>query len=426
METGYPDTYYLATARGLKLRPRLRERVTADVCVIGGGYTGLSAALHLAERGYDVVLLEAHRVGWGAAGRNGGQVASGQRRDEEELERRFGREHARALWDLAGEAKATVRERVARHAIDCDLKSGQLITAARPEHGEALRRRAGKLAGEYGYADARFVSAGELPSMVGSRAFFGGLLDTGAMHLHPLNYALGLALACDAAGVRIFEHSAVLDYTLAEPSSVRAGLGEVTARHVVLGCDGYLGGLEPRIAARNMPINNFIIATAPLGEARARALIRDDVCVHDTRFVVNYFRLSADRRLLFGGGENYRTGFPADIAAFVRPYMLRIFPQLAEVPVDYAWGGALGISRTRLPHVGRLPPNIFFAQGFSGHGISIATLAGKLIAEAVAGTAERFDIMARLPAPAWPGGTLLRWPLLALGMLYYSLRDRLG
>jgi gamma-glutamylputrescine oxidase len=426
METGYPDSYYLATARGLKPRPRLRERVSANVCVIGGGYTGLSAALHLAERGYDVVLLEAHRVGWGAAGRNGGQVASGQRRDEAVLEARFGPEQAHRLWDLAEEAKQLVRERIAHHGIDCDLKPGQLITAAKPAHADQLRQRAGKLARDYHYPHARFVPATELPDMIGSGSFFGGLLDTGAMHLHPLNYALGLARACDAAGVRIFEHSRTLDYTLAEPASVRTDLGEVIARYIVLGCDGYLGRLEPRIAARNMPINNFMVATAPLGEARARSLIRDDVCVHDTRFVVNYFRLSADRRLLFGGGENYRTRFPADIAAFVRPHMLKVFPQLADVAIDHAWGGALGISRTRLPHIGRLPPNVFFAQGFSGHGISIATLAGELIAEAVAGTAERFDVMARLPAPAWPGGDLLRAPLLALGMLYYALRDRLG
>jgi gamma-glutamylputrescine oxidase len=271
----------------------------------------------------------------------------------------------------------------------------------------------------------RYVAPDELPQMLGSTAFHGGLLDAGALHLHPLNYALGLALAAEAAGVRIFEQSAVLDYTAATPSVVRTAQGEVRARYVVLGCDGYLGRLEPRIAARIMPINNFMVATAPLGEARARALIRDDVCVHDTRFVVNYFRLSADRRLLYGGGENYRHGFPVDIAGLVRPYMLRVFPQLAGVAIDYAWGGTLGISRTRLPHIGRLAPNVFFAQGFSGHGISIATLAGKLIAEAAAGTAERFDVLARLPAPAWPGGTLLRWPLLVLGMFYYSLRDRL-
>jgi gamma-glutamylputrescine oxidase len=425
METGYPDSYYLATARGLKLRPQLRGRITADVCVIGGGYTGLSAALELAERGYDVALLEAHRVAWGAAGRNGGQVGSGQRRDETELEARFGRDEAHRLWDLAEEAKDLVRRRIARHNIDCDLMGGQLIVAAKASHADVLRRRADKLARDYGYGQAGYVPPAELPAMLGSRAFFGGLLDAGAMHLHPLNYALGLASACEEAGVRLYEHSAALDYTRSDPTSVRTALGEVTARYVVLGCDGYLGRLEPRIAARIMPINNFMIATAPLGEDRARALIRDDVCVHDTRFIVNYFRLSADRRLLFGGGESYGTGLPPDVGALVRPHMSKVFPQLADVAVEHAWGGSLGISRSRLPHVGRLVPNVFFAQGFSGHGISIGTLAGALIAEAVSGTAERFDVLARLPAPVWPGGTLLRWPLQVLGMLYYGLRDKL-
>ena len=411
METGYPDSYFLATARGLKLRPQLRERVTADVCVIGAGYTGLSAALALAERGYAVVLLEAHRAGWGAAGRNGGQVGSGQRKDESELEAEFGRERARQLWDLAEESKDLVRLRVARHNIDCDLTPGQLIVAAKPAHAIAMRSRAEKLGRDYGYHDARYVPQAELPSMLGSQVFFGGLLDRGAMHLHPLNYALGLANACEHAGVRLYEHSAALDYTLADPASVRTDKGEVTARFIVLGCDGYLGNLEPRIAGRIMPINNFIIGTAPLGEERARSLIRDDICVHDTRFVVNYFRLSADRRLLFGGGENYRAGFPPDIRAFVRPYMLKVFPQLAGAAIEYAWGGTLGISRTRLPHVGRLPPNIFFAHGFSGHGISIGTLAGQLIAEAVAGTAERF----RHPGATARAG-LARWYAVAVAV----------
>jgi gamma-glutamylputrescine oxidase len=425
METGYPDSYYLATARGLKPRPQLRGRVTTDVCVIGGGYAGLSAALQLAERGFDVVLLEAHRAGWGAAGRNGGQIGSGHRKDEAELEARFGRELARRLWNLSEQAKALVRRRIARHNIDCDLTAGQLIVAAKPAHAEILRRRADKLVRDYEYPDARYVTPAELPSMLGSRAFFGGLLDAGAMHLHPLNYALGLAAACEEAGVRLYEHSAALGYTRTDPASVRTAMGEVSARYIVLGCDAYLEGLEPRIATRVMPINSFMIATGPLGEERARSLIRDDVCVHDTRFVVNYFRLSADRRLLFGGGESYGRELPRDIGALVRPRMLKIFPQLADVPVAHAWGGALGISRSRLPHVGRLPPNVFFAQGFSGHGISLGTLAGVLIAEAVGGTAERFDVLARLPAPAWPGGTVLRWPLLVLGMLYYGLRDRL-
>lgn len=425
METGYPESYYLATARGLTPRLSLRQSVSADVCVIGGGYAGLSAALHLAERGYRVVLLEAHHAGWGAAGRNGGQIGSGHRRDEGELEAQFGREEAHRLWELSEEAKDIVRQRVSRHRIDCDLRPGQLIAASKPSHAELLKSRADKLAGEYGYTQTRYVPSAELPSLLGSERFSGALLDWGAMHLHPLNFALGLARACEEAGVQLYEQTAALDYTAESPARVHTAQGEVTARFVVLGCDGYLGRLEPRIAARIMPINNFVIATAPLGAERARSLIRDDVCVHDTRFVVNYFRLSADQRLLFGGGENYRAGFPADIEAFVRPYMLKIFPQLADVAIDYAWGGTLGISRTRLPHVGRLPPNVFFAHGFSGHGISLGLLSGKLIAGAVAGTAERFDVLARLPAPAWPGGTLLRWPLLVLGMLYYGLRDRL-
>ncbi|MCK6371521.1 MAG: FAD-binding oxidoreductase [Gammaproteobacteria bacterium] len=424
-EPGYPRSWYAATANETVLRPALRGSTRADVCVIGGGYTGLSAALHLAERGYAVVLLEARRVGWGAAGRNGGQVGSGQRVGEAELEGRFGRETAHRLWSLAEEAKALVRERVMRHHIDCDLTPGQLVVAAKSAHARDLRARAEKLARDYDYPHARFIAAGELPGMLDSRTFYGGLLDQDAFHLHPLDLALGLARACEAAGVRIHEETTALGYTQHDPATVRTAGGEVVAGQVVLACDGYLGGLEPRIASRMMPINNFMVATAPLGAARARGLIRDRVCVHDTRFVVNYFRLSADDRLLFGGGENYRAGFPPDIAAFVRPYLLKIFPQLRDLAIDFAWGGTLGISRTRLPHLGRLPPNLYFAHGFSGHGISIGMLAGRLIAEAVAGSAERFDVLAGLPAPRWPGGALLRQPLLALGMLWYALRDRL-
>jgi gamma-glutamylputrescine oxidase len=419
------DSWYLATAKGFRDRPALAGDLAVDACVIGGGYTGLSAALHLAERGLSVALLEAHRVGWGAAGRNGGQVGSGQRVDEAELERRFGAGRARELWDLAEEAKHRVRELVARHAIDCDLRPGQLITAAKPLHDRWMRERHEFLANRYGYGDVRYVGSDELRQMLGSSAFHGGLFDAGAFHLHPLNYALGLALACESAGVQIFERTPALGHDGAAPATIRAPGGTVGAGIVVLACDGYLGSLEPRIAAANMPINNFIVATAPLGAERARTVIRDDVCVHDTRFVVNYFRLSADHRLLFGGGENYRAGMPGDIAAFVRPYLLKIFPQLADVAIDYAWGGALGITRTRLPHVGRLGPNVYYAQGYSGHGISIGTLSGQLIAEAAAGTLGRFDVMAQLPAPKWPGGALLRPPLLALGMLWYALRDRL-
>ena len=249
----------------------------------------------------------------------------------------------------------------------------------------------------------------------------------GAGHLHPLNYALGLARAAEDAGATLYEASRAtgIESAAGAKTLVRTAAGQVTADYLVLGCNGYLEKLEPRIAGRIMPINNYVLATAPLGEEGARAIIRDDVCVTDTKFVVDYYRLSADTRLLFGGGETYSRRFPADMKSFVRRYMLRVYPQLAETPIDYAWGGTLAITMNRLPAFGRLAPNTFYAQGYSGQGVALSSLAGKLIAEAVAGTAERFDVMARLPQRDFPGGTLLRWPGLVAGMLYYSLRDKL-
>ena len=422
---GHPDSYYVATANATAKHPQLTGSVYADVCVIGGGFTGVSAALHLAERGYDVVLLEAARIGSGASGRNGGQVISGQRIETTALERAFGTERARLLWQLAQEAKATVRERIARHAIACDLKPGALVAACKPRDAERLERTAEHLAEAYDYPHARYVSAPHIAEVLATRRYFGGLIDAGACHLHPLNYVLGLADAAAAAGVRAFEHSRVRRIQRTRPPIVGTDQGRVEARFVVLAMNGYLGGLVPELAAWIMPINNFMVATAPLGETAARALIRNDLAVSDTRFVPDYFRLSTDHRLLFGGGETYGPRFPDDIKGFVRNYMLRVFPQLAHVAIDYGWGGTLAITRTRLPHFARLAPEIFVAHGYSGQGIALATLAGKLIAEAVAGTAERFDVMADLQLRPFPGGTLLRRPALIAGMLYYGLRDRL-
>jgi gamma-glutamylputrescine oxidase len=261
--------------------------------------------------------------------------------------------------------------------------------------------------------------------MVATDDFLEGLYDSEAATLHPLNYTLGLARAARAAGATIFERSRVKGYTRSDPATVTTAGGSVDADFVVVACNGYLGKLEPRLAGKIMPINNFMIATEPLGEERARQLINGRFGVHDTRFVVDYFRLSDDHRLLFGGGENYRRGFPRNIDAFVRPYMLKLFPQLADVRTEFAWGGALSVTVNRLPHVGRLPPNLYFAQGYSGHGISIANFAGKIIAEAITGVAGRFDVFASLPVHTFPGGTLLRYPGMVLGMLYYSLKDRL-
>ncbi len=421
----YPPSYYVATAKGVPALGPLNGDETADVCVIGAGFTGLSAALHLAERGYSVTVIEAERVGWGASGRNGGQLGSGHRKNQRTLEEKLGLEWAHRLWSLAADGLATVKDLIARYEVDCDLKPGVLHAAWK--HGEAawFQDEVDHMAREYGYHMLRFVPREEMREMVDTERYHAGMLDMGGAHLHPLNFCLGLARGALAKGVRIYEHTPALDISRADPARVRTPNGTVTARHVVLACNAYLGSLAPDIAGRIMPVNNFIVATEPLGEARARSLIRDDVGVQDTKFVIDYYRLSADRRMLFGGGENYSGRLPSNIAAFVRKPMLRVFPQLADVRIDYAWSGTLAITMSRIPDFGRLAPNILYAQGFSGQGLNIATLAGKLMAEAIAGQAERFDWMADVRVPNFPGGTLLRYPGLIAGVLWYTLKDRL-
>jgi gamma-glutamylputrescine oxidase len=423
-QDGYPESYYAATANDLVLLPTLSGELEADVCVIGGGFTGLAAALNLAEAGRSVVLLEAERIGYGASGRCGGLVGSGQRRDVLETEALFGLERSRALWDLAEEAKAEIRRRIDAHRIDCGLADGQLVGIHKPAYAGYAAELASALEERYEYPGCRALSRDESRTRVATDDFLEAFWDPGALALHPLNFAIGLARAAQEAGVRVFEGSRVLGYSRKTPAEVRTASGRVIARDIVLGCNGYLGRLEKRVAGKIMPINNFMVATEPLGEQRALELIDGFYGVHDTRFVVNYFRLSRDYRLLFGGGENYRAGFPADIRRFVRPYMLKLFPQLEDVALDFAWGGTLSVTVNRLPHVGRLRPNVWFAQGYSGHGISTASFAGKLLAEAIGGDESRFDMLAALPTMTFPGGTLLRYPGMVLGMLYYGIRDR--
>lgn len=425
MISGYPNSFYAATAVGVDEHPMLQEQLQADVCVIGGGFTGLSAALNLAEQGLDVVLLEAERIGFGASGRNGGLIGSGQRKDVIEMEEQFGLEQSRLFWQFAEDAKQEIRNRVARHNIDCDLQDGQLEGVHKQGYLGMSAEVAEALAERYDYPHARALSREETRALVATDDYLEGLYDDQAMAIHPLNYALGLARAARDAGVRIFENSRVLEYTRSDPATISTATGSVKASFIVLGCNGYLRKLEPRVAGKIMPINNFLLTTESLDDERAKALIPGRYGIHDTRFVVNFYRMSADQRLIFGGGENYRAQFPKDIANFVRPKMLGLFPQLEDVRIDYAWGGTLSVTVNRLPHVGRLAPNLFFAQGYSGHGVSIANFAGKIIAEAIGGTASRFDAFASLPTHTFPGGTMLRFPGMVLGMLYYSLKDRL-
>ncbi|MEQ8262260.1 FAD-binding oxidoreductase [Pseudohaliea sp.] len=428
MDEGQPhtDSWYAASANRDLTFARLEGDREVDVCIIGGGYTGLSSAIHLRRRGYSVILLEANKVGWGASGRNGGHVGTGQRVDQPELEKMVGDERARALWDLGLEAVGTVCSLIDEFAIDCELKTGNLHVASSAQAGEDLAGEAEHLAERYGYDQLRYVPPAELPEWTSAQGMHGGLMDYGARHLHPLNYALGLAAAARDLGAELFEDSRVLDYREDTAVRVRTARGTVNARYLVLGCNGYLDKLEKRCAGRIMPINNYMLATEPLPEETARRLIRDDASMSDTRFVINYWKLSADNRLLFGGGETYTRTFPSDIKAFVRPYMLKIYPELEDAAIEYGWGGTLAITMSRLPDLGRLSARIFYAHGYSGHGVPIATLAGKILAEVISGSAERFDIMAGMPTRRFPGGTVLRFPGLVAGMLFYSLRDRLA
>jgi gamma-glutamylputrescine oxidase len=330
------------------------------------------------------------------------------------------------LWDLGLEGVSTVCELIDEFNIQCELKKGNLHAASTKKAAAELREEVDHLQAIYDYGDLRYVETDELAQMTSAQGFHGAILDTAARHLHPLNYCLGLARAAQELGVTLYENSRVTRYDENAHVHVHTDAGRVECEHLLLACNGYLGKLEPRVAGQIMPINNYVIATEPLSEETARRLIRDDTSMSDSRFVINYWKLSADNRLLFGGGESYTSRFPKDIPAFVRPYMAQIYPELADTTIEYGWGGTLAITLNRMPALGRVSPRVLYAHGYSGHGVPTATLAGKLLAETIAGTAERFDIMANVPTPRFPGGTLLRWPGLVAGMLYYAMRDRLG
>lgn len=420
----YPPSYYAASANPFPAPTRLEGDLTADVVVIGGGYTGLSAALHAAEAGFSVILLEARRIGWGASGRNGGQMIPGLRWQAGELVDRFGKDRARQLLSLANQASERVRGRIKRHAISCDLRHGHFLAAAKPSHLQHMRRELATLQDLLGYEGGEIVERGEVGHHVASDGYFGGFYDANGGHLHPLNYALGLAEAALAAGVRIFEASAVTGLDRGDPVVATCAAGKVTARFGVLATDVEIEALDRDAGRMTMQVANYNVATAPLSPEQAQALMPSGAAIADSRFVLNYFRFSADNRLIFGGGERYSPRPPQDIAAFVRPYLEGVFPQLSGVGIDYCWGGMVGVSLNRLPQFGRRG-NVFHAHGWSGHGVLLTTLAGELIADAMRGTAERFDLFASLPGRPFPGGPLLRHPLYVLGMAWFALKDRL-
>jgi gamma-glutamylputrescine oxidase len=415
-------SYYAATANPAPAFPALAGDVVADVCVVGGGIAGCSTALHLAEKGYRVVLLEGERIGWGASGRSGGQAIVGFASGQEKIVDAVGPENARRLWDISVEGLELIADRVARHRIECDLHWGQLHAALKPRQRDDLLAEQETLAKQYGY-ELEFLERDAVRQILATDRYSAALYDKRSGHLHPLNYTLGLAAAARDAGVQIYEHSKVTKVDRTDPAVVSTANGKVKARFVALCCNAYIGGLEPALRNRIMPVGTYIVATEPLGEARIAELIRRNVAVSDANFVLDYFRRSADHRLIFGGRVSYSGLDPFNTARATRKRMLAVFPQLADARIDFAWGGYVDITMSRAPDFGRLASNVFYLQGFSGHGIALTGVAGKLIAETISGQAERFDLFSRLPHHNFPGGPLLRTPSLVLAMLWYRMRD---
>ena len=419
-------SYYAASSLPQPDHPVLQGEHVADVCVVGGGFTGLNTALELAERGMSVILLEAHKIGWGASGRNGGQLIRGVGHGLEQFEGIIGKDGVRQMKLMGLHAVEIVRQRVERFNIACDLTWGYCDLANKPRDLEGFAEEADELR-SLGYRhETRLLQANEVRSVVGSDRYVGGFVDMGSGHLHPLNLALGEAGAAAQLGVKLFEHSAVTRIDYGPQVRVHTAQGSVRANSLVLGCNAYLKDLNPQLSGKVLPAGSYIIATEPLSEARAHALLPQNMAVCDQRVALDYYRLSADRRLLFGGACHYSGRDPQDIAAYMRPKMLEVFPHLKDVKIDFQWGGMIGIGANRLPQIGRLPdqPNVYFAQAYSGHGVNATHLAGKLLAEAISGQhSDGFDLFAKVPHITFPGGKYLRSPLLALGMLWHRLKE---
>lgn len=422
----YPPSYY-AASRNIKRRPRsLKTDITTDICVVGAGYSGLSTALHLAEKGMKVVIVEGAEVGWGASGRNGGQIVNGLNASLETIERRYGASTANFVGGMLQEGAGVIYDWVDRYKISCDLKKGNIYAAYTEKHLDELAAKQ-KLWRQHGMNDHEMLDRVGVRRHIGSDVYCGGMIDHSGAHMHPLNLALGEAKAFESLGGTIFEKSPVTSVTQSNGTAiVQTDHGRVSAKAAVICGNAYLGNVVPELTPRVMPVSTQMIATVPLGEERARQLLPTDMCVEDVRYILDYFRLSADHRLIFGGGVVYGGTDPADVVAKIRPNLDRVFPALKSVKIDYAWSGNFALSFSRVPQVGRLGSNIYFAHGYSGHGITGTHLFGRILSEAITGDLTRFDTFAALPWIPFPGGRLFGAQYSTIGSWWYALRDKLG
>ena len=418
-------SYYAATANHQTDYPTLDTDITADVCVVGGGLSGVSTALELSERGYSVVLLEARKIGWGASGRNGGQLIRALTHDTERFRNQIGQEGVDSLDQMGLEAVRIVRERVEKYGIECDLKMGYFNAATRPRHLDELKEEL-EFHQKLGYSEEmQFLEKDQVSDVVGSDRYIGGLIDRGSGHLHPLNLCIGEARVAEKLGARLFEYSAVKSISYQNRPKVETDKGSVTADKLVLCGNAYMGYLEPRIGGKVLPAGSYIIATESLPESVHKRLMPADMAICDQNMALDYFRLSADKRLLFGGMCNYSGRDPKDIIKAIRPKMLRVFPELEKMKIDFKWGGMIGIGANRMPQVGRVERNVYFAQAYSGHGVNCTHMSGRVIAEEIAGNPERFNVYSKIRHMTFPGGRYLRSPLLAAGMLFHRAKDLL-
>lgn len=422
---GHTSSWYAASANDKTIRPTLQGDETADICIIGAGFTGLSAALELVEQGFSVIVLEGERIGFGASGRNGGQIVNGYSRDLETIAGRYGREKAAQLGAMSLEGGQIIRDRVKKYAMDCDLVDGGFFAAFTPKQIKEMEANK-RVWEKHGHSGLEMVSKSEVGKYVRSDRYAGGMIDRFGGHIHPLNYVLAEASAIESRSGRIFENSRVLSVDKGPEVTVRTAQGTVRAKYLLVCGNAYIGGLLPEIGERMMPVSSQVMATEPLDQALIEDLLPANYCIEDANYILDYYRRTSDNRLLYGGGIGYGGSDPADLTSVIRPNMLRTFPQLKNTRIDFAWSGNFALTLTRVPHIGQLTDNIYFSHGDSGHGVTTTQLLGKILGEAVAGHAARFDVWSSLPNYPFPGGKTFRVPLTMLGAWWYGLRDRLG